>query len=260
MRLRQWSWIGACSTGSSHIRAGTGCEDHAACMELVAGDKHALLAIVSDGAGSAEFASIGSRLVVQCFARCVVGHLRAGKSLESISEELAREWLDNVRDRIFLSAKERGTKPREMAATLVSAIVCSNRAIVCHIGDGACALRRVGSSHWDVLSWPAHGEYASSTYFVTDDPQPNLEFISTEGEFAEVAIFSDGIERLALDFLNKSAFDRFFDPMFAPLAKLGPGRNRALSASLRKFLDSPHVIERTDDDKSLVMARRVNLQ
>ena len=95
-----------------------------------------------------------------------------------------------------------------------------------------------------------------ATYFVTDDPEPNLHFISIDGEFSEVAVFSDGIERLALDFLNKSAFDGFFDPMFAPLAKLAPGRDRRLSASLRQYLDSPRITERTDDDKSLVLARR----
>ena len=257
MKLRHWCWIGACSIGSSHIRAGTGCQDNAACMELAAGDDSVLLGIVSDGAGSADFSSVGSRLVVDCFARCVVSHFRTGRTFEEITEELVREWLDNIRDQIFRSADQHATTPRQMAATLVGAIICSKRAIVCHIGDGACVLRRKGNNGWEVPSWPAHGEYASSTYFITDDPQPNLQFISIDGEFSELAIFSDGIERLALDFLNKTASDRFFDPMFAPLAKLGPGRDRALSATLRKYLDSSRVIERTDDDKSLVLARRV---
>src|SRR6516162_4738442 len=189
--MRQWSWIGACSVGSSHIRAGTTCQDSAGCLELA--DEHALLAIVSDGAGSAEHSAIGSRLVVECFARCVIAHLRANQPLESITKELALDWLDNVLDHIFRSA--------------------------------------------------AHGEYASSTYFVTDDREPNLQFHLLEGEFNEVAIFSDGIERLALDFANGNAFVPFFEPMFAPLVALGPGRDRQLSLSLRKYLDSPRVIE-----------------
>jgi hypothetical protein len=139
----------------------------------------------------------------------------------------------------------------------VSAIVFNDHAVISHIGDGACVLRKRGSMSWEVPSWPAHGEYASSTYFVTDDPQPNLQFSLIEGEVSELAVFSDGIERLVLDFSNKTAFEGFFDPMFRPLATLGPGRERSLSASLRKYLDSPHVLERTDDDKSLVMAKRV---
>jgi hypothetical protein len=258
--MRQWCWIGACSTGSSHIRAGTGCQDNAACMELVVGAENFLLAIVSDGAGSAKFSSIGSRLAVECFARCAVSHLQNFQSLDSITSDLVRDWIDDIRNRIFRSAELRGTEPRQLAATLIGALVCSNRAIVCHVGDGACVLRRKGGDLWEVPSWPAHGEYATSTYFITDDPEPRLQFNSMEGEFSELAMFSDGIERLALDFLNKSASDRFFNPMFAPLAKLGPGRDRGLSVSLRKYLDSPRVLERTDDDKSLLLARRVFVQ
>jgi serine/threonine protein phosphatase PrpC len=140
--MRRWSWIGACSTGSSHIRAGTTCQDSASCMELAIGDKRALLAIVSDGAGSAKFSSIGSRLVTECFARCAISYLRTSRSLEGITKELVLEWLDNVRDHIFRSAEQRDITPRDMAATLVCAIVCLNRAIVCHVGDGACVLRK----------------------------------------------------------------------------------------------------------------------
>jgi hypothetical protein len=110
---------------------------------------------------------------------------------------------------------------------------------------------------WDVPSWPAHGEYASSTYFVTDDPEPRLQFVQLADGISELAVFSDGIERLALDFANKTASERFFDPMFAPLARSAPGRNRTLSSNLRRYLDSPRIIDRTDDDKSLILARRV---
>jgi hypothetical protein len=229
-------------------------------MELVIGNESFLIAIISDGAGSAKFSSVGSRLAVACFARCAASHLRNFRSLAAITPDLVRDWMDDIRNRIFRSAELRGTEPRQLAATLIGALVCSNRAIVCHVGDGACVLRRKGSSLWEVPSWPAHGEYASSTYFVTDDPEPRLEFNSIQGEFYELAIFSDGIERLALDFVNKSASDGFFSPMFAPLANRAPGRDRGLSVNLRGFLDSPRILDRTDDDKSLILARRMVVQ
>jgi serine/threonine protein phosphatase PrpC len=116
--MPRWSWIGACSTGSSHIRAGTACQDSASCIELAIRDEHALLAIVSDGAGSVEYSAIGSRLVVECFARCVIAHLRANQPVEIITKEPVLDWLDNVRDHIFRSAEKRAITPRAMAATL----------------------------------------------------------------------------------------------------------------------------------------------
>ena len=69
------------------------------------------------------------------------------------------------------------------------------------------------------MSRPAHGEYASSTYFVTDDPEPQLRYISQGGQYTKVAVFSDGLERLALDFSNTVAFARFFELMFSPLSE-----------------------------------------
>jgi Protein phosphatase 2C len=251
-----WAWVGACATGSSHVRAGSPCQDRAGCLEIPSAGQP-LLAVVSDGAGSADFSEIGSRIVVNTFTRCAVSHFKSGAKIESITEELVREWLDDIRNRIFWAAEQRNVKPRELAATLVAAIVSTERAVIAHVGDGACALRKRGGVDWEVPSWPAHGEYASATFFVTDDPEPTLHFVSIEEVFSEIAIFSDGLERLALDFSKNAAFAPFFDSKFLHLSNLGAGRNRSLSRGLRRYLDSAPILERTDDDKSLILARRV---
>jgi hypothetical protein len=107
----QWGWVGACSTGSSHFKSGTPCQDYAACVEVTSGASHSLVAVVSDGAGSAEHASLGSHIVVQTFARCVVGHVRSGQLPGSICEDLVREWIDSVRDRLFRAAQQKRTTP-----------------------------------------------------------------------------------------------------------------------------------------------------
>ena len=49
-----WRWAGACSVGTSHIRTGRGCDNSAACIEYQHDNGSALLAVVSDGAGSAH--------------------------------------------------------------------------------------------------------------------------------------------------------------------------------------------------------------
>lgn len=251
-----WVWVGACATGSSHTRTGTLCQDRAGCLQL--SDCGALIAVVSDGAGSAEFSAIGSRIVVNGFTRCALAHLKSENAIAQISPEMILTWLDEIRGRIYLAAEQRSVRPRDMAATLVGAIVSNNRAVIAHVGDGGCALRRKNSNDWEVPSWPAHGEYASTTYFVTDDPQPRLNLATVEGEFSDVALFSDGLERIALDFNNVSAYAPFFDSKFIHLADLPGGRNRRLSVGLRQYLDSGPILERTDDDKSLILARRIS--
>jgi hypothetical protein len=257
MKSRTWCWVGASSVGTSHIEAKRGCDDSAACVELKPAGNSLLVAVVSDGAGSADFGSIGSRFVVRGFARSASKYLNQGGAIEAISEEVARDWIDAVRDSIFAAAKAKSASPRDFAATLVGVIVGPQRVVICHIGDGACVLRGRDTSEWIVPSWPAHGEYASSTNFVTDDPEAQLRVIHLDGRYCDVALFSDGIERMVLDFGTKSAYGRFFDVMFAPLKEEHPGRNRLLSRRLRDYLASKAVIDRTDDDKTLVMARRI---
>jgi hypothetical protein len=257
MKRRSWSWVGACSTGSAHVKAGTGCDDCAACLEFTDADRSVLVTVVSDGAGSADRGSVGSRIVVRHFACAALDFHRKGGLPAKIDEEIARGWVDEIRDRIFSVAERAAAEPSDFAATLIGVFVCDDHVGICHIGDGACALRRRDEQEWSIPSWPSHGQYVSSTYFVTDDPYPNLRITHIDGEFSDVAVFTDGLERLAIDFANKVAFAPFFDPMFKPMVGLTAGRDRNLSSQLRKFLDSPPVTDRTDDDKSLVMARRI---
>jgi hypothetical protein len=194
---------------------------------------------------------------VNGFTRCAINHFKAGHSLRNISQETVFNWLDEIRERINFAASERAVRPRDLAATLVGTIVSEDYALITHIGDGACVMRRAGSREWEVPSWPAHGEYASTTYFVTDDPQPALTFVTLEATFSDVALFSDGLERIALDFNNSTAYAPFFESKFTHLESLQTGRNRGLSVGLRRYLDSAPILERTDDDKSLILARRV---
>jgi hypothetical protein len=256
MSERRWSWVGACSVGTSHLKIGTGCDDAGACLEIRSPAGSALIAVVSDGAGSAHLSRFGARIVTRSFCRSACEFVNRGGRSSEIDAEILGDWLDDLRDRIDQSALNRSEPRRAFAATLVGCLVQEDGAAVVHVGDGACVMRLSGESSWRVPSWPAQGEYASTTYFVTDDPKPNTNIVHIDGEVAEVAVFSDGLERLALNFAGTSAFAPFFESMFPALRSALPGRQRNLSAGLRTFLDGPAVTERTDDDKTLIMARR----
>jgi hypothetical protein len=54
----------------------------------------------------------------------------------------------------------------------------------------------------------------------------SLRVSHTYGKFSDIAIFSDGLERLSLDFARQVAFKPFFDSMLKPLSGLPPGRDR----------------------------------
>ena len=68
-----------------------------------------------------------------------------------------------------------------------------------------------------------------------------------------MALFTDGLQTLALDY-TRAAHSPFFAPMFAALSsETEPG---GLLGPLSAFLESPAVNERTDDDKTLILATR----
>ena len=77
-----------------------------------------------------------------------------------------------------------------------------------------------------------------------------------ERRIDEVALFSDGLQRLALHYQTRTAHAGFFKPMLATLRAAPADALESLSTQLAAYLSSPAVNERTDDDKTLVLATR----
>jgi hypothetical protein len=165
-------------------------------------------------------------------------------------------WVDEVRDCIYRTAELRGKEARDFAATMICAISDGRTTLCAHIGDGAVVLRERSTGRWVVGSWPDHGEYASTTTFVTDQPAAKLRVSYVECQVDVIAAFSDGIERLVLDMAAKAPAEGFFGVMALPVltSEVASGRDHALSKHLKAFLGSEQVCARTDDDKTLIIA------
>jgi len=208
--------------------------------------------MVSDGAGSASFGGQGAWITCRTIVEAARKHFAA--SPEMPSDDQCWSWVDEVRNRIACAANSRATEPRQFAATLVTVIASDTETLILHVGDGAAVLQANGG--WEAPSWPENGEYASTTFFVTDEPVARLRITRAPRAMA-VAVFTDGIERLALDFASECPHAPFFDGIIRPVTRAEePGRSRSLAASLARYLDSDAINERTDDDKSLILACR----
>ncbi len=247
MTSAAWRWASASVIGTSHIQNDNRLQDAYAVSEL---GNDSIFAVVSDGAGSAKYGMHGARLT----CRFLSVHFRKwlDKHSELPTDENLVEWIDDLRDRIFAVAVRRSTTPRQFAATLAAIVVTPNEAVTLHIGDSAVVARKNGE--WDVLCWPENGEYASSTYFVTDDVEPHLNIARHQRKYDAFALFSDGVGDLALSHLEQAAHPMFFDPMIRPIdAASDEGHLIDLSAKLATYLAGPSVCERTDDDKTLIL-------
>ncbi len=242
-----WRWASASVIGTSHIQNGGRLQDAYAVSKLGNG---CIFAVVSDGAGSAKFGAFGAWLT--CRFLSVRFREWVHENPEFPTDEDLSVWIDELRDRISAIAARRGTVPRQFAATLAAIVAAPDEAVTLHIGDSAIVGRKGGD--WDVLCWPENGEFASSTYFVTDDIEPRLNIIRHPREHDAFALFSDGVGDLALSHLERAAHTRFFDPMMRPVdVAPGEGRLVELSAKLATYLAGPSVCDRSDDDKTLIL-------
>jgi len=248
-----WRYAAASAIGTSHQIAQTVCQDAHSLRFIERLD--AFVGVVSDGAGSASQSQVGSRRTCD-----VVMSTVATAPLETLfMQSLAADVLERVRIELQSLADEAGLGVREFACTMLVAIIGREKAVFWQIGDGAICFRQRSADRFDYAFWPEKGEYANVTSFVTDQrAQNNLEFDMTSGDVAELAIFSDGLERLALDFAAGEAHTAFFTGLFPSVHALqDAGYSADLSYQIEAFLNSERVNRRTDDDKTLLLGARV---
>lgn len=218
-------------------------------------DGRTLIAVACDGAGSASRGGEGASLVTRRLSLAAEAHLRT--SLDLPSDEIVRDWIDSVRDLIAAAAERRELRPRDFATTLVMVIAMPARTLTIHVGDGAAVGRLVDDGRWVALSWPENGEFASTTFFVTDDIEVRLRIERTNYHFDRIALMTDGIERLALDLAGGVPHAPFFQGISEPVARSAiTGRDGPLSRKLAQYLSSDAINARTDDDKTLIVASR----
>jgi hypothetical protein len=249
-----WRLLGASVPGTSHLKTGIPCQD---AHRFVALDSGVVIAAVADGAGSAKHADRGSLLVVDHAVSWLSTALSASVAWnESDSLDLLRVMTREVRTHLESASQQandgESTTLSDFATTLLVCFVTDSIVAACQIGDGAIvSANDQGEVH--TLTQPSHGEYINETTFLTSDGYADAasytvrESSRTHGIF----LFTDGIQSLALNLSDYSPFSPFFQNIGKYAQSAG-----ANSAAVASFLASERVCERTDDDKTLVIAVR----
>lgn len=253
-----WRVASACEIGTSHISAGTPCQDNAFHAILRTNEGQILVAVVCDGAGSAAHSEVGSWLACTTFAELIEVYFENGGRLVDIDRNKILIWIAATAERLIARANEDGNESKDYSCTLLAAIVGNNAAVFAQIGDGAIVVSHGEADGWSWVFWPQHGEYANQTVFVLSaNAAEAMEFNLAERRIDEFAMFSDGIERMVLHGASKAVNEPFFDQMFVPVrASKSRGTDQALSEKLKGYLGSAAVNAKTNDDKTLLLATR----
>lgn len=255
MGVGSWAWAAASRCGRSHALGGERRQD----VQRVQASRHGsfLVAVACDGAGSASRGGLGAALSARILTACAQAHFASTEQMPC--DDQIADWFDIVRQTITEAAAKHDLSPSDFASTVVMALSDASCTITAHVGDGAIVARVAGLDdydplRWRALSWPDHGEYVSTTFFVTD-LELRLRVASHSIAVDRLILMTDGLERLALDFADLIPYAPFLEGLCSPLVSaLKGGCDRPLSRLLSQYLDTDMVNDRTDDDKTLILA------
>lgn len=247
-----WRYMSASVIGTAHQSNNTDCQDSHIIEQVTSSTGNYLLAIVADGAGSAVQGGQGAALACHGVASCLKQQLAANKPL---NQALIAHALLLARTAIQQQAAANQLAMRDYATTVSGIVIAEQNALSFQIGDGAIIASING--YQGLIFEPDNGLYANMTYFLTDEDYASHLMIQAVGAcIEEVMLFSDGLQRLALNLDAKTPFGPFFEPMLKALRQSNSPKNEQLNEHLAQFLASDLVNKRTDDDKTLVLATR----
>ncbi|MCA9067620.1 MAG: protein phosphatase 2C domain-containing protein [Planctomycetaceae bacterium] len=251
---QMWKAIYDSVRGTSHIEGNQPCQDACRVKQLSISDETFLISVCADGAGSAECSDLGATIACDLFVNIVERAVTCCDFQRGLTKSGAVQWCEAIRESLLARATSLNVPLRELACTLLGAVIGESFAVFLQIGDGAMVIANEGN--YEPVFWPQSGEYANTTNFLTDPQyEESLEFCVRETRVSEFAAFTDGIERLILRFADKTVHTPFLVPLFSSLADTHDVES--YFELLHQFLKSERINERTSDDKTLILAKRV---
>lgn len=246
-----WRVVGASVCGLSHERLGRPCQD-AHCWRLVSpGD--VLVAAVADSVGSAELGEVGAEIAARTAVGAVCRDLADGvlPGEEGFWAARLKAAVAEALDAVNHEAAQRAVPPRALASTLILVVASPQGAAAAQVGDGAAVVAH--DAELTALTTPDTGEYLNETIFlVSPGALDRVQFRLHEGPVHHLALFSDGLEMLALKMPAGVPHGPFFAPLFRFAGQAA--EPEAARGDLERFLLSPRVRERADDDLTLLLA------
>ena len=230
-------------TGGLHMAKHTPCQDfyHYACS----GNK--LVAVVSDGAGSAKYGKIGAKVICETLVNLLINTpFKEVEDAVKCAIEIAREKL--IIHRLNKSKTEQ--EILNFSATVVGVVYHRDRGVFFHIGDGA-GIALCGADEC-IISYPENGCFDCETYFYTmknwRDCLRFTEIVKANSLF----LMTDGVTRFALAHDAKRLKEGFVLPINDYL-QAEPNKVRALQA-LTNTLDTGQARKLNSDDKTFLWA------
>jgi len=246
MNKKRYRVVVATTIGPYHKSRGLKGQDFFAYKQK----RNKLIAVVSDGAGSAKYGKIGARYVCEQLCETLIN-----ASFQNIKQEIINA-IEGVRDRLMvhrLNKQKNEDGLINFAATIVGLVYQNGKGVFFHIGDGAGIAMFENKKRTYTISEPENGIFSSETFFYTmDDWKDSLRFTSFENADS-LFLMTDGVTCFALK-KNFEALEKGFLPPIDAFLKNEKNTKKATRA-LKNTLETPKAKALSGDDKTLMWVK-----
>jgi hypothetical protein len=248
-----WKHLALSVVGPSHSIRNEPGQDYCRTGVFCLREQEFFIGLAADGAGSTANGGVGAEIACETLYARILDEIRNKDWPATISDDEVREWIAAAREAIAARSGGGGPGLRDYACTLIGVVATGGATLYFQIGDGCIV---TGDGHtYRTIFWPEQGEYANTTFFITDEAFcDHIKIEHGEDPPGEIAIFTDGLQNLVLSFSTKTVHDGFFRPLFSALTKNPDNGFTDLSRHVKTLLSSDSVNARSDDDKTLILA------
>ena len=227
-------------------------------------EQQILVAAVSDGAGSSSKSQVSSSIAVLRAVDVTTQALVNDASIEMALRSGFEAAMSAVHR---MAARDHCHDISSYHATLVLAAWTPDGVAAIQVGDGAAIVTTPDGPK--MLTIPQQGEYANETYFITMPQAPDIVFFNHTEDADGLIIFTDGLQKQAVDFANKRPYPEFVDAAIGASAHENEQTETVIRSSsssrirtaadlmLHEWLSREQVAENNSDDSTIIVASRM---
>jgi len=243
---------GATCIGEAHKRNGMPLQDSFEVLANPSGEY--VIAVVSDGAGSAKHAEVGSERITSIFTKEV---RRLCDESPAVSFDAFKETTSFAIQSARRSLIDDGYSLADCHATIVATLAFDDKCFLAHLGDGlqVVLIREPSGAIAACVSEPENGDASNETFFYTEDGWHNhLRLTEIPRDVLACFLMSDGMEEFVWN--PKTGLKLPFCRPLLQKARDAFVSGQDLNAALNEVVSDERTNQFTNDDKTLCLVLR----
>ena len=217
---------------------------------------------VADGAGSAKYSDLGSKVAVETWIEKAIERFPAqSESVDDISDIDFQSLFVAITEQVLIKLQEVAAQEdfplKELGCTLICFMASEDWIAAMQIGDGFLVYRTQDDEAFQLLFQPDKGEFINETLFVTSQGAiQSIQYTFQQVPPKFICAATDGLEKVAIKFQDWTPHAPFFKP-FQDCLHLIPEPSER-KAYIETFLESDRLNAKTDDDKTMLLCLAVH--